>query len=848
MTATTYSDSYIAAAIAGEQQNVLSAQDGGRNATLNRAAFALGSLGISAGDAIRYLKPAALQTGLRNGEIYSTINSGVQAGQKCARTAPEAHNGPSAPVAGAPRWATIVPEAAISSPDAPAAPGPIAALPTRSPLGADGKPAFMVSGDDGPAVRSDELRRHVYKRAGVPVRIKIKHKGSGFVNWYRVQAPDGVTGWQAGRPGAFVAVPYVGALNPFEPELTDDFVFWPEGEKDVDTLTRLCVPAFTFGGTGDGLPDGCESHVTGRHVVILADNDEAGRKHANAKAARVQAVAASVRIVEFPKLPPKGDVSDWIAQGHTAEQLTALADGAPLWMPQAESTGRWRAAGHNDPASPPREWPAPISLPRGLSKIDDFNLAFLPDAIAPWVRDIAARLQCPADYVAIAAMTALGAVIGRRIGIKPQVKTDWVEVPNAWGMFIGRPGVMKSPAMGEALKPIHHLEAEAAKDNEIALQAYLAGVDAFKLRKSVKASLEKDALKKDREAKVEFDLGHEPQEPRPVRYRTNDSSYEAIGELLIANPTGILIERDELVSLLCQLDRDDQAVARGFYLSGWSGQQPYTFDRIIRGHRHIEAACISVLGNTQPSRIAEYVRRANRDGGGGDGLLQRFGLLVYPDPPATWKDVDEYPDADARNAAWDVFDRLAKLTDADAIALGARKGPYDKLPCLRFDAEAGAEFLDWRKDLEARLRGGELSAALEGHLAKYRKLVPALALMNHLADGGRGDVAHGALLKALAFAKYLETHARRVYGASEAVESAAATAILARIRRGHLEVEFTARDVQRKDWSGLTDREHIQRGLDLLCELDHLAEVKEPVGAQGGRPKVRFIINPRTLR
>ena len=478
------------------------------------------------------------------------------------------------------------------------------------------------------------------------------------------------------------------------------------------------------------------------------------------------------------------------------------------------------------------------------SPVDLFDLEFLPETIAPWVSDIAKRLQCPVDYVAVAAMTALGAVIGRHVGIKPQVKTDWVEVPNLWGMFIGRPGMLKSPAMGEALKPIHHLEAEAAKENEIALQAYNSGIDAYKLRKQVKASLVKEALKKDTKAEVNFDLGDEPTQPQPVRYRTNDFSYEAIGELLIANPAGILIERDEIVSLLRQLDRDDQAVARGFYLSGWAGLQPYTFDRIIRGHRHIEAVCVSVLGNTQPSRINDYVRRANNDGGGGDGLLQRFGLLVYPDPSPTWENVDEYPDADARKRAWQVYDRLSKLTDGEAIAGGAHKGPYDKLPCLRFDAEAGAEFLAWRKDLEARLRNGELSAVLEGHLAKHRKLVPALALINHLADGGKGEITIEALVRALAFANYLETHARRVYGASETIEIAAASAILTRIRKGDLKGEFTARDVHQHDWSGLTDRDHVQAGLNLLCDLDHIAEVKEPVGTYGGRPRVKYRINP----
>ena len=194
--------------------------------------------------------------------------------------------------------------------------------------------------------------------------------------------------------------------------------------------------------------------------------------------------------------------------------------------------------------------------------------------------------------------------------------------------------MLKSPAMSEALKPIHRLEAEAAKENEIAQQAYAAGLDAYKLRRDVSKALAREKLKSNKDAEIDFDCNAEPKEPTPVRYRTNDSTYEGLGELLINNPNGILVERDELTSLLKQLDRDEQAVARGFYLSGWSGTQPYTFDRIIRGHRHIEAVCISVLGNTQPARIIEYIRAANLGGAGGDGLIQRFGVLVWPDAPA----------------------------------------------------------------------------------------------------------------------------------------------------------------------------------------------------------------------
>jgi Protein of unknown function (DUF3987) len=493
-----------------------------------------------------------------------------------------------------------------------------------------------------------------------------------------------------------------------------------------------------------------------------------------------------------------------------------------------------------------QEWPEPKPLPNGLAPVEPFSFDFLPDALAPWVEDIANRLQCPPDYVAVTALTSLGAVIGRRVGIKPQARTDWVEIPNLWGCFIGRPGMLKSPAMNEALRPIHHLEAEAAKDNEIAQQAYAAGLDAYKLRREVSRSLLKDKLKSgNANADIKIDLGDEPKEPPAIRFRTNDTSYEKLGELLIDNPAGILIERDELVSLLKQLDRDDQSNARGFYLSGWSGQQPYTFDHIIRGHQHIDAVCLSVLGNTQPARIAEYIHRANYGGAGGDGLIQRFGLLVWPDAPADWKDVDEYPNREAREKAWGVYQRVSKIDESAALKLGAEKGHYDKIAALRFDQGAQADFLDWRTDLEKQLRCGELSPAFEGHLAKYRKLVPALALMTHLADRGEGLVSQRALLKALAMAHYLKNHARRVYGSADEAELAAATAILKHVRNGNLKDGFTARDVHQKGWAHLTEREHVGSGLNLLTDLDYLAALVPPSGAQGGRPKVTFRINPR---
>ncbi len=177
--------------------------------------------------------------------------------------------------------------------------------------------------------------------------------------------------------------------------------------------------------------------------------------------------------------------------------------------------------------------------------------------------------------------------------------------------------------------------------------------------------------------------------------------------------------------------------------------------------------------------------------------------------------------------------------------MGAEKGTYDKVPGLRFDEAAQGDFQEWRRDLEGRLRLDELSPAFEGHLAKYRKLVPALALINHLADVGSGPVSQKALLKALAMAHYLESHGRRVYGSADEAELGAAKAILNHIRNEDLKDGFTARDIHQRGWAHLTERDQVGAGLRLLTDLDYMVEVVPTIGPQGGRPKATFNINPR---
>lgn len=199
-----------------------------------------------------------------------------------------------------------------------------APIPVMTPLEPGVRWGLQAVGELEPPPVAGEIpgRRHAYRRAGQIVRMKIKKtRGAPFIDFYLVRDIEArVTGWQAQKPEGYEPVPYVAALDPFDPELAADTVFWPEGEKDVDTLARLGLPAFTFGGAQD-VPDGCAELLVGRDVVILADNDAAGRTCAEKKIEACATSAVRVRIVHFTDVPEKGDVSDWIEAGGTVEEL-----------------------------------------------------------------------------------------------------------------------------------------------------------------------------------------------------------------------------------------------------------------------------------------------------------------------------------------------------------------------------------------------------------------------------------------------------------------------------------------------------------------------------------------------
>ncbi|MBA3756932.1 MAG: DUF3987 domain-containing protein [Nitrosomonas sp.] len=471
-----------------------------------------------------------------------------------------------------------------------------------------------------------------------------------------------------------------------------------------------------------------------------------------------------------------------------------------------------------------------------------FDYDILPGAIRDYVIDISERMQCPPDFAAVNTYSMLSSLLGCKIGIRPKRRDNWIVVPNLWGVTIGGSGVMKSPNRSEALKPLKQLQAdisfEIGKQNEDLIKEINAMFAGESIKKSVRKSEAKKLLKENENADISHLLS-EDSKPElkakfPPRFITNNATAEALGQLMIENPNGMLFEADELIGLLKNLDKQGQEGARAFYLTAADGNQSYTIDRILRGtNLHIESACLSIIGGIQPGVLSEYVRDALSGGAGADGLLQRFGLMVYPDIPPQYKYVDRYPDKSAKDIVNALVKKLYQL-DVEAIATFDE---YCKTPYLHFDDKAQEVFIEWLCALEIRLRSGEEHPAIVSHLSKYRKLIPSLALINHLCDSDAPKVSESALLRALAYSEYLETHAKRVYSHGTQPGIDGAKAVLSKLKSKKLSVNFSLRDIYKNHWTGIDTPKKAQFAIDVLLDYSHL--MKEEIFTDG-RPTTQY--------
>ncbi len=217
---------------------------------------------------------------------------------------------------------------------------------------------------------------------------------------FRLRRPDGQGGWTYNLDGTRRVLYRLDELQDREA------VVLCEGEKDADCLWSLGIPATT---TRDGAKtqpgknwrSEYTEQLVAAHVERVAatpDNDEAGRVYATDAAAACDAAGITAKVVDLPGVPPKGDVTDFLAD-HSKQELADLVIAAPQYVPEPAGSATSTPVPRSRPTS---AWPAPLEPAALHGMFGDLVALVAPETEAD-----------PASLL-LTALVAFGNVIGRR--------------------------------------------------------------------------------------------------------------------------------------------------------------------------------------------------------------------------------------------------------------------------------------------------------------------------------------------------------------------------------------------------------------------------------------------------
>ena len=575
------------------------------------------------------------------------------------------------------------------------------------------------------------------RRHGKPVAVWTYHDADGnsaghVVRW---SLPDGrkdirpasrhEDGWR------IAAMPEPRPLYRLPTLASASRVLIAEGEKCADAAFSIGFTATTSVSGSQAAAKTDWSPLAGKEVWVLPDNDAPGRKYAATVAGILATLTppASVRIIELPELPVGGDIVDWIgAHGDAAgpdelrKHLEQLADAVEL-----ESSS------------------APIA---DNEHFQSFPLRTLPEPIRGFVMVGSRAIGCDPSYLALPLLTSLASAIGtsRRL----ELKRGWTVPAILWGAIVGESGTAKTPAFRLVMRPIRDRQskalerhAEAAKKHETELAAYEKEYAGFKRSKDPAAV-----------------PPAKPEPPQAERYIVSDTTVEAIAPILMNNPRGLMLARDELAGWIGSFDRYAGRGKAGADAANWLSM--FSAESIIVDRKtgtprtiHVPQAAVCVVGGVQPEILRRALGSEHRE----SGLAARL-LLCYPPRRAKqWTEADIDPGVEFELSR--LFDRLFELHPM------TNEFGEDRPVLIRCTADAKSVFTAYynaHAQEQADL-AGELSAAW----SKLEEYAARLALVIHyvrwavgsVKDDSRMDVE--SMSAGIILANWFKGEARRVY-------------------------------------------------------------------------------------
>ncbi|MFE5329430.1 DUF3987 domain-containing protein [Embleya sp. NPDC056575] len=613
-----------------------------------------------------------------------------------------------------------------------------------------------------------------------------------------------------------------------------------EGEKDVDSLTALStVATCSPGGAGKWRDEYSQALRGASQVVVIADRDEPGRRHAGQ-------VADSLRRAGIPvvvKEPATGkDVTDHLAAGLGFDDLVDAdpRPTIPTMPPRSQDSGSAHVSGDSGTRIDD-EWDEPI--PVDVRPLPPFPTQRLGE-LAEFVDATAASLQVPPDLVAFAALATISTATGGRRQVR--VKPDWHESLALYLAALADSSDKKTPALNAAAAPLRRIETElieaAMPDLEATAQEIriTQGRMAKAEQKAVNADRPEDALADAESARMKLlELG---ETPAPPRLLIRDATLEAISMRMAENGgrIGTLASEAGLLKVAAGMYGNKGQANTDLLLEAYTGS-PYTIDRTGRASARMDRTFIAIGLLLQPGVLAgiETKNPEFRE----NGLLGRF---LYARPAPTTDDTFDSPAVPPEIAA--AYSRRIR-------AIVERVWRDDQVLTLELDEGARALFADFYNDFASRRKpGGDLHTVADW-AGKFRgQLIRIAACLTVYEAPSSTLITRDRMADVLALAPYLIAHAKAVFdlmGADSETRLTPLRDLLAWLRgRPEPTADFSARDawqaVKGRRWA--KEMEDVSDALGDLEEHGWIAALpppERPPGSKGRKRSPRFAAHPK---
>jgi len=606
-------------------------------------------------------------------------------------------------------------------------------------------------------------------------------------------------------------------------------VFICEGEKDADQLKeRGLIATCNSEGAGKFTPE-IAHWFEGRQVVILEDNDEAGRKHVEKTSALLSGVAASLKVVTFKDMPDHSDVSDWLDEHHTIDDLRQLVDGLPEYTVPSET---------------PQEWEPPV--PFNETAGPPFPANVFPPQVEEFVHAVADAIQVPPDLPAVLALGVGAAACSGRAEV--YLTPDWDREPlNDYYATVLHSGERKSEVFKKITAPIEEYEQELVETarpeiDQAAVEREIQEKRLAELKSQAAKAKGKDSDELGREA-VELSRTIEEQQPlRMPRLLADDTTSEAITTLLVeqGGRTAIMGTEGGIFGIMAGRYSEGKGNF-DIYMKGYTGD-PVRIDRKGRGPEYIPRPLITFCVTVQPQVIEELgVNREFR----GRGLLARYNYSI-PANIVGYRKIRVTAVPEETSHAWS-----ARIKDVLRLP-DIKEGDEHR---LTLTPEAAELFEQYREQVEIDLRpGGDLAEIVDwgnrlaGTVARQAGI---LHMLTHADNGAfrpwETPITQTTLDAAIRLGDYFKAHAQIAFAMMGEDQKLRKAKMLwaSTERRGFR--RFSERDlyqIVRRQFKNMAD---FRETLHVLVEMNYIRAIpviNEGLGGPGRTPSPKYEVNP----